>query len=385
MNESVRAHRALECLLGVPTVGGNKVDVLRNGEEAHPAMLEAIGAATSTIDIQTYGNWNGVVGHTFARAMADRAGAGVRVRVLLDAFGRANIDKTSVAGMEAAGVEIGRFRPLIKWRATESTHRGHRKILVCDGRVAFTGGWGIGDEWAGDARDRSEWRDTAVRLQGPAVNGLLGAFVNNWAELAHPFYDEDVDPFPLREEAGTSSVQIVRGDAETGWGDIATLSRVLLGFARHRVRISADYLAPDPAALDLLCSVARKGVKVEVLRPGPRARKRLPQIVSRSYYYTLLESGVRIWEYQPTAFETKVITVDGEVANVGPVDFDAGSLTLNDEVTVVVFDPSVVAVLDDQFDADLERAEPVAPEDRTGRDRGQRAMEATTRFIARHL
>ncbi len=160
--------------------------------------------------------------------------------------------------------------------------------------MAFTGGWGIGDEWTGDARDGSEWRDTAVRLQGPAVNGLLGAFVNNWAEVAHPFYDEDVDPFPLREEEGTSRVQIVRGDAETGWGDIATLSRVLLGSARHRILISADYLAPDPTALDVLCAVARKGVTVEVLRPGPHSRKRLPQIVSRSYYQTLLEAGVRV-------------------------------------------------------------------------------------------
>jgi len=230
-----------------------------------------------------------------------------------------------------------------------------------------------------------EWSRRGLRQKGlEALPGFL-ARVNNWAEVAHPFYDEDVDLFPLRDEAGTSDVQIVRGDAETGWGDIATLSRVLLGFARHRVRISADYLAPDPAALDALCAVARRGVKVEVLRPGPHARKRLPQVVSRSYYDPLLEAGVRVWEYQPTAFETKVITVDGEVANIGSVDFDAGSLTLNDEVTVVVFDPTVVAVLDEQFDADLERAEPVELADWAGRDRRQRAVEATTGFFARHL
>ncbi len=381
----MRARRALECLLGVPTLGGNAVRILHNGHQAHPAMLEAIGTATSTVDIQTHGHWSGDVGEVFARTLAHRAGVGVRVRVLLDAFGTADMDKDLLAGMEAAGVEVVWFRPLKKWRATESTHRGHRKILVCDNRVAFTGGWGIADEWRGSARDHSEWRDTAVRLEGPAVNGLLGAFVNNWAELVHPFYDEDVDPFPLHEEAGTSRVQVVRGDAETGWGDVATLARVLLGFARHRVRISADYFAPDRAALDLLCGVARRGVTVDVLRPGPHARKRLSQLVSRSYYAALLAAGVRIWEYQPTALEAKVITVDGEVANVGPVDFDAGSLTLNDEVTVAVFDPSVVAELDDQFDADLKRSEPVIPADWARRDATQRATEATTSFLARRL
>ncbi|MBA2750705.1 MAG: hypothetical protein H0U41_00495 [Actinobacteria bacterium] len=162
----MRLRRALECLVGVPAVGGNKVDILRNGDQAHPAMLEAISAATSTIDIQTYGHWTGAVGRAFARAMIERAGAGVRVRVLLDAFGKSGVDEGLLAGMDAAGVEIAWFRPLIKWRATESTHRGHRKNLVCDGKVpspaggaSATGGRGtLGTDRNGGTR-RSGCRD----------------------------------------------------------------------------------------------------------------------------------------------------------------------------------------------------------------------------------
>ena len=380
-----RYRRALECLLGVPATDGNRVDVLRNGDRAFPAMLEAIAAAERTVDLQTYGYWRGSIGEQFARALMDRVRAGVRVRILLDAFGARQIDRRLVATMRAAGAQVQWFRPLTNWRVTQSTHRGHRKTLVCDGAVAFTGGWGISDEWMGDARDHSEWRDTQLRIRGPAVNGLRGAFVNNWAETGLPLFDEHVDPFLPQAQAGRAGVQVVQGEAETGWGDISTLAHALIRLARRSVRITAGYFVPDRLALELLCEAPRRGVGVDVLRPAPDVEGRLPRLASQAQYQELLRAGVRIWSYRPTALHTRAISVDGVVADVGPVNLNSRSLTLDDEVNVVLFDRQAVGVLDEHFDTDLERADPVEPDRWNRRGRAEKAREAAVGFVARHL
>lgn len=221
MEDLARHHRrALECLLGIPGTEGNRVDVLRNGDEAFPAMLETVRRARRTIDLQTFAHWSGEIGQEFAASLRERARAGVRVRVLLDSLGARHVDRRAVDAMASAGVEVEWFRPLTNWRVTQSSHRGHRKMLVCDGEFAFTGGLGIADHWRGDARHPGEWRDTNVAVRGPAVNGLRAAFVNNWAETGRPLFDEEIDPLPVQPLAGPSWVQVVRGEAETGWGDI---------------------------------------------------------------------------------------------------------------------------------------------------------------------
>ena len=385
MDETTRYRTAMECLLGVPATEGNQVDVLRNGDEAFPAMLDAVRSASSTVDVHTFGHWNGTVGADLTDALVDRAGAGVRVRVLLDAFGTRHMDRSLPARLSDAGALVEWFRPLSNWRITQSTHRGHRKLLVCDNRVAFTGGIGIGDHWRGDAADPTQWRDTNVRVQGPAVNGLQGAFLNNWAETRQPLYDEHVDPFPDQPHLGPSPVQVVRGDAETGWGDISTLIRSFVGLARRRLRISASYFVPDAEAMALLCAAAGRGVTVELLRPGPHVNSRTSQLASDAQCRRLLEGGVRIWAYQPTVLQAKVMTVDGVMASVGAANFNSRSLTLDDEVNVVVFDPDVVGTLDAHFDDDLTVAEPLDLEQWRHRSVGRRTAEAVPGLLARHL
>ncbi len=380
-----RYRTALQYLVGIPVTDTNRVDVLRNGDQAFPAMLEAVSSARSTIDLETFGHWNGSTGEEFASLVADRADAGVRVRVLLDALGGRQMDKHLIERMAMAGARVRWFRPLSNWRVTQSTHRGHRKLLICDNRVGFAGGTGFADQWRGDARHAGEWRDTSVRLQGPAVNGLLGAFINNWAETGQPLFEEDVDPLPLQPRAGPSPVQVVRGDAETGWGDISTLVRSFIALARRRLRISASYFVPDATAMDLLCAAARRGVSIEVLRPGPYVTSRLSQLASQAQYDKLLEAGVRVWSFQPSALQAKVITVDGSLASIGPANFNSRSLTLDDEVNVVVIDRQVASVLDSHFDADLVRAEEIDPSRWSGRGLGQRAAEAGPGFLARRL
>ena len=376
---------ALGSLVGVPATDGNLVQVLRNGVEIFPAMLEAVTTATATVDFLTFGHWRGSVGQAFARALADRARTGVRVRVLLDAFGAGGIDKGLVEEVRSAGAQVEWLRPLTNWRVTQTSHRGHRKLLVCDGNVAFTGGAGISDEWSGDAHDHTEWRDTNVRLRGPAVNGLSGAFLNNWAEVSTALFDEEVDPFPRQAPAGRSAVQVVRGDAETGWGDISTLARALVGLARCRVRISAGYFVPDDGLLELLSGATGRGVSVDVLRPAAHVDTRLSRLATEAQYQRLFDAGVRVWAHQPTAYQVRAITVDGRVASIGAVNFNSRSLTLDDEVNVVVLDPAVAAVVDSHFEADLERSRPVDPARWSSRPLGQRLREAVPGFLARRL
>ncbi|MDQ4070435.1 MAG: phospholipase D-like domain-containing protein [Actinomycetota bacterium] len=377
--------RALEGLLGVPATEGNQVDVLRNGDRIFPAIFEAIEQATSTIDFLTFVYWRGSVGQEMAGLLAAKAAAGVRVRVILDAIGAFSMDRALLEPMTGAGAQVEWFRPLNKLRFWEANHRTHRKVLVCDEEVAFTGGIGIADEWRGDARGPGEWRDTHFRIRGPAVDGLRAAFVQNWAEAGRPLFDPAIDRFPVQPQAGPSVVQVVRGTAETGWSDVATLVRALLGLARERVRVTTAYFVPDEVTTAMLAATARRGVEVDVLLPGPHVDKRFVQLASESQYDALLAAGVRLSSYQVSMLHAKVVTVDRTVAVVGSANFTSRSLMLDDEVSVVVFDPEVVGILDDHFDADLAASKPVDPREWPDRGLAQRALELVAGLGARHM
>ncbi|MDQ3679287.1 MAG: phospholipase D-like domain-containing protein [Actinomycetota bacterium] len=381
--EVVRYRCWLEGLIGIPATDGNRIEILRNGDQILPAMLDAIGQATTSVDLATF-VLKGAIAEEFCRVLAERCRAGVRVRVLADAFGSLGMDKQVVGRLRAAGALVDFFRPLNNLRVWETFHRGHRKILVCDGEVGFTGGVGIGDVWRGDARDPSEWRDTHFRVEGPAVDGLMGAFVHNWAETRRPLLDQG-DRFPERGAPGASTVQVVRGGARTGWGDMSTLVHVLAGLARRRLRICAAYFVPDHAILALLCETARRGVAVELLVNGPHADKRVSRLASEAQFELLLQAGVRVWTFQPTMLHAKIILVDGTVASTGSANLNARSLVLDEELNLVVCDPDVVRVLESHFDEDLERAQEVALDEWSGRGLTQKGKEALPGFMARHL
>ncbi|MGE5226392.1 MAG: phospholipase D-like domain-containing protein [Planctomycetaceae bacterium] len=370
-----RFRRALEGIIGVPATEGNAIEVLRNGVEIFPAMLEAIGGARHAIDLLTFVYWRGEVGTRFAEALAERARAGVRVRVLLDAWGAHPIERSLLTMMDEAGVHIRWFRPLARWQVHKANHRTHRKVLVVDESVGFTGGVGIADEWSGDARDEHEWRDTHFRVRGAAVDGLRAAFLDNWVETDDVLFQEQVDRFPEQPQPGSALIQPVRGASEAGWSDISTLFLALLQLAQERVRITTAYFVPDTQLNDRLCAAAERGVEVEILLPGPHADKRFVQLAGESSYERLLACGVRIWRFQPSMLHAKVMTVDGVVANIGSANLNARSTELDEEINLVVFDPEVVGVLDRQFEEDLERSEAVTSGRWADRSAGQRLFE----------
>ena len=296
------------------------------------------------------------------------------MRVLLDALGARTIDRALIDDMEAAGVDVRWFRPLHRFHLFEANHRTHRKVMVVDEAVAFTGGVGIADEWTGDARDESEWRDTHFRIQGPAVDGLRAAFLDNWSETAPGLFSE-VDAFPEQPQPGHSVVQCIRGAAETGWSDIDILLRTLLDLAHHRIRITTAYFVPDEGLVEALCQAAARGVEIEILVPGPHVDKRFVQLAGHAVYDDLVSAGVRIWEFQPSMLHAKVMTVDGLVANIGSANINARSLAKDEEVNLVVLDPELVATLDAHFDDDLRRSERVDPARWRERPLPQRVLE----------
>jgi len=380
-----RVRRTLEGVIGVPATEGNEITALRNGDEIFPAMLDAIQAAESTIDFLTFVYWQGEMGTRFAEALAERARAGVRVRVLLDALGARPIDPTAPGIMEDAGVHLHWFRPVRRLRVTQLNHRTHRKAVIVDEDIAFTGGVGIADEWQGDAADESQWRDTHFKIRGPAVDGVRAAFLDNWAETDQELFDPPLDRFPDQPQPGRSIVQCVRGASEHGWSDVATLLRTLLQVAEERVRITTAYFVPDAEITRRLCDAADRGVTVQVLMPGPFADKRFVQIAAEASYAELLDRGVKLYNFQPSMLHAKVMTVDGFIANIGSANLNSRSTALDEEVNLAVLDRELVAELDAHFDDDLERSEPINPARWEKRSNTQRLVEGITAPLRRYF
>jgi cardiolipin synthase len=376
--------RRLEVTIGTPFTEGNQIDVLRNGDQIFPAMLEAIGAAQHTVDLMTFVYWRGDIARDFAEVMSDRARAGVRVRLLIDALGGRLIENDLVDRMDRAGVQVEWFRkPLVK-SPFKANHRLHRKVCVVDGRIGFTGGVGIAEEWCGDARDETEWRDTHLRVEGPAVDGLQSAFIQDWAESDRPLYD-DSDEFPVQEQPGTATVQIVRGSASLGWDDMQSAFHVMLASAQERLRIATAYFAPDDDFIDTLCAAPARGVEVDLLVPGPHADKRVSQLTSEGVYERLVACGVTVWTFQPSMMHAKVMTVDGTAAVVGSSNFNRRSLDHDEEVVLIALDRDLTARLDADLDDDFARSVEIDLTRWRSRSPAQRAMEAAVRPIRRWM
>ena len=372
--DAAHVRRALEALIGVPSTDGNRVTVLRNGDEIFPAMREAIRDAEHTIDLLTYVYWTGEPAQEFARLLAEKARGGLRVRVLLDAVGARSMDTTLMDEMRAAGVLAEYFRPVASGKVWRNTHRTHRRALVCDGRVAFTGGVGISEEWQGDARHPGEWRDTHLRLVGPAVDGVRAAFLENWAETSHPLIDDD-EPFPDHPTDGDDTVMVVASSAGHGVATMSILKRVLIDLARDRVRITSAYLAPDKGAMEALTAACARGVQVQVLVPGAHADKRVAKAAAESHFGPLLEAGVELHTYERSMLHAKTMTVDGVVADIGSANFNARSLSQDEEIDVVLFDPDTVATIDAHFEDDLTHSAQITEDTWDERGLLQRAKE----------
>lgn len=383
-SEDPQFARAMGSLLGPALAEGNRVTPLRNGDRIFPAMLEAIRGARRTISFETYIYWSGDIGREFALALAERARAGVAVHVLLDWVGAGKIDSELVATMETAGVVVVRYHPLRWYNLGRLNNRTHRKLLVVDGRVGFTGGVGIADEWKGDAQDPHHWRDSHFRVEGPVVAQMQAGFMDNWIETrAEVLHGEDY--FPALEPVGPHCAQLFLSSSEGGSESVRLMYLMSIAAAGRSIRLANAYFVPDDLAVRLLVDARKRGVAVEIIVPGKYIDFTVVRKASRARWGPLLEAGIEIYEYQPTMYHTKVMIVDEHWVSVGSTNFDSRSFRLNDEANLNVLDPDLAAELVDHFEEDKRRARRVTLESWLARPWQEKAKDRLAALIRSQL
>ncbi len=376
----------LGMLLGPAFTQGNKVVDLQNGDRIFPAMLEAIRGARSSVNFETYIYWSGEIGKQFADALSERAKAGVKVHVLLDWVGSAKVDDDYLRTMRDAGVRIEKFHPPHWSHLGRMNNRTHRKLLVVDGNVAFTGGVGIAPQWTGDAQDPEHWRDSHYRVEGPVVAQMQSVFLDNWIKvtggvLLGPAYFPPQPPRPV----GPSAAQMFSSSPSGGAESMQLMYLLSITAASRTIDLSAAYFVPDEMASRALVAAMKRGVRLRIVVPGEHIDSETVRKASRARWGDLLAAGAVIAEYQPTMYHCKVLIVDGVLVSVGSTNFDNRSFRLNDEATLNVLDAAFAQRQTAIFEADLAKARRVTHAQWLQRPRTERLMEHVASLIGNQL
>ena len=378
----------LENTLGIPFSENNTIDVLLNGDEIFPAMLDAIEKAEHQIDFLTFVYWSGDVARKFAEGLAKKAEEGLKVRVILDCYGAAFMPDELPEMMIEAGVNLKWFRPLAQWKIWKSDNRSHRKILICDKEIGFTGGVGIAEEWEGNARDTSEWRDTHYRIVGEAVSGLQAAFMENWIEtegflpIDPDWKNDHVKPTGERCKI---PMQVIRTAASVRWSDIIMLYQTLIRIAQKSIYITTAYFNPNQNIVHLLTEAVERGVEVHIMMPGKNIDHKLAKVTGDDSFEPLLKGGVNLWYYQKTMLHTKSITVDGIVSCIGSANFNHRSMMKDDEINIVVLNEELTKELNVHFDNDLEFCDKVEKDSWNGRPVWKKSLEKMTNLFKQEI
>jgi cardiolipin synthase len=376
--------RELGTLLGPPIIDGNRIVDLENGSEIFPAMLAAIRGARSNINFETYIYWSGEIGREFAEALSERARAGVEVHVLLDWVGSKSLDESLVDELKDAGVEVELYHPLRWYSLGRMNNRTHRKLLVVDGTVGFTGGVGIADKWAGNADSPDHWRDSHYELRGPAVAQMQAAFLDNWIKATGRVLQGE-DYFPQLEPVGEARGQVFTA-SPTGGGDSMQLMYLLsITAATRTIDLAASYFVPDELTRQALRAALERGVRVRIIVPGNRIDAELVRKASRAQWGELLQAGAEIHEYQPTMFHCKVLIVDSRMVSVGSTNFDNRSFRLNDEANLNIYDAPFAERVARVFEQDLKHAKQITYEAWRHRPWHEKFLEHVSALFASQL
>jgi len=376
--------RSMGQLLGPAIVPGNRVTSLQNGDRIFPSMLEAIGGAKESITFETYIYWSGHIGQQFSDALCERAQAGVKVHVLLDWLGTGKIDGKFLAAMKAAGVEVERYHPLHWYDLSRVNNRTHRKLLVVDGRIGFTGGVGIADAWDGKGDNRDHWRDSHYKIEGPAVAQMQAAFGDNWIKTRKEVLFGSAY-FPELAQIGRSRAQVFKSSADEGSESVRLMYLLSIASAARNIRLQAAYFVPDDLAIETLIAARQRGVTVEIIVPGPYTDSEIVQGASRSRWSALLDAGVLIYEFQPALYHCKVLIVDDLWVSVGSTNFDNRSFRLNDEANLNIYDADFAAEQSTVFEIDKSMSRLMTRVDFTNRTLRGKIFDALTGLVRHQL
>ena len=359
--------------LNVPVTTGNTLELLVNGDEIFPAMIDAVDRARRSVRALTYVYWTGGVADRFADALVRAAERGVDVRVVLDAWGGRKMDAALESRLADAGVHVAWFHPFDWEGLRKINHRTHRKIMIVDDEIAFAGGVGIAKEWEGDARGPDEWRDDHFRVTGPAVRWLDGSFAENWLNASNELLLEGAGDDDALEATGsgvgTDRIAVLSASPRGDVSPIALTYWAGLQAATTSVDIASPYFVPDPALLEAILATARRGVRVRLLVPGPHADKALVRLASRARYPALLAGGVEVHEFQPTMLHVKAVLIDERWSIVGSANFDNRSFELNDEIALLTDSAEFGARMHETFEADVKRSRRLDPATRSVREK----------------
>ena len=369
----------IEAHTDAPIISGNRIEVLLNGDETFPRMLRDIRTAKSTITFAQYLYEDGSIARDLAQAFAERCRAGVKIDILLDSHGSGKAPSDIIAIMKDGGCHVEYFRQIeaagiiFPWKLLRYNYRSHRRILVVDGRVGYTGGYGISEAWTGDGRTPEHWRDTNVRIEGPVVRFLQAAFSESWLETTGIAIGGD-GYFPRLEPIGNLPAQIVKSSPTGGSFQNYMLFLLSINSAKKSIRITNPYFIPDNVMTEALVKAASRGVQVSVLLPG-EIDSHLTYTASRSHYGTLLLGGVQIFEYKASLMHAKTIVIDGVWSTIGSSNFDNRSFALNQELNLTVYDSGVAHRLEEIFQEDLKYSQQITYEQWQSRSIVERFIE----------
>jgi len=376
--------RSLGVLLGPPILEGNKVEVLLNGDQIFPSMLDAIRSAKKTITFETYIYWSESIGREFAEALMERARAGVKVHVMLDFMGSMKMDLAQIDAMKQAGVQVQRYHKPVWWKLARLNNRTHRKLLVIDGKVGFTGGVGIADQWRGNAQDENHWRDTHFRIEGPVVGQVQAVFNDNWLKATGTVLDGP-DYFPALQPVGDMPAQMFSSSPTGGSESMHLMYLMAITSARKTIDLAAAYFVPDDLTIRTLIEAAKRGVRVRILMPGKIIDSDLVKAASRERWGELLAAGVKIAEYQPTMYHVKALIVDNLLVSVGSTNFDNRSFSINDEANLNILHAEFARQQSAIFEDDWKRSNPVTKAEFHERPWWQRVTTGVASLVSAQL
>jgi cardiolipin synthase len=354
--------RSMGLLLGPPVTSGNRFDVLLNGDEIFPSMLEGIASAQKTITFETFIYWSGAIGEQIAGALSEKARAGIAVHVLLDWVGSQKMDRHYLQMLKDAGAEVIQYHKPHWTGLGRMNDRTHRKLLVIDGRIGFTGGVGIAQEWTGHAQDDMHWRDSHFRVTGPVVGHMQAVFMDNWIKATGNVL-HGPDYFPEADEVGDGLAHMFSSSPSGGSDDMQLMYLMAITAATHSIHLASAYFVPDRLTINAIVEAAKRGVDVRIITPGKHIDTHTVREASRACWGPLLEAGVQMFEYQPTMFHVKLLVVDDYLVSVGSTNFDSRSFKLNDEANLNIYDAAFARRQTQIFADDLAKSKRVTLDD----------------------